>query len=103
MKQTVSNKKGLLSILALHRSDIKNFGVKDLGLFGSFVRNEQKEESDIDFLVDFEPEQYKYRNFINLAYYLEDLLGRRVEVVTRSGLSPYLAPNILKEVENVPL
>ncbi len=103
MKQTVSNKQGLLSLLALHRGDIKNFGVKDLGLFGSFVRNEQKEESDIDFLVDFEPEQYKYRNFINLAYYLEDLLGRRVEVITRSGLSPYLAPHILKELENVPL
>jgi uncharacterized protein len=103
MNQAVSNKEGLLSILALHRSAIKEFGVKQLGLFGSFVRNEQRTESDIDFLVDFEPEQYKYRNFISLAYYLEDLLGRRVEVITRSGLSPYLAPHILKELENVPL
>ncbi len=103
MRQAVSNKEGLLSLIALHRGDIKNFGVKDLGLFGSFARNEQRAESDIDFLVDFEPEQYKYRNFINLAYYLEELFGRRVEVVTRSGLSPYLAPHILKEVENVPL
>ncbi len=103
VQQAISNKEGLLSVLASHRGDIKGFGVQALGLFGSFVRNEQKNESDIDFLVDFEPEQYKYRNFINLAYYLEDLLGRKVEVVTRSGMSPYLAPHILKEVENVPL
>ena len=103
MNPIVSNKEGLLSILASHRGNIKDFGVKQLGLFGSFVRDEQRAESDIDFLVDFEPEQYKYRNFINLAYYLEELLGRKVEVVTRSGLSPYLAPHILKEVENVPL
>lgn len=103
MKPTVSNKEGLSSVLASHRKNIKDFGVKQLGLFGSFARNEQRAESDIDLLVDFEPGQYKYRNFINLAYYLEELLGRKVEVVTRSGLSPYLAPHILKEVENVPL
>jgi len=101
MNKAVSNKEGLLSLLASNRGTIKDYGVKQLGLFGSFVRNEQKMESDIDFLVDFEPDQYKYRNFINLAYYLEELLGRKVEVVTRSGLSPYLAPHILKEVENV--
>src|SRR5271154_2112270 len=103
MNQAISNKEGLLSLLASHRKNIKEFGVKQLGLFGSFARNEQLAESDIDFLVDFEPEQYKYRNFINLVYYLEDLLGRKVEVITRNGLSPYLAPHILKEVENVPL
>jgi predicted nucleotidyltransferase len=103
MNQEISNKEGVLSLLASHRKNIIGFGAKQLGLFGSFVRDEQRAGSDIDFLVDFEPEQYKYRNFINLASYLEELSGRKVEVVTRSGLSPYLAPYILNEVEDVPL
>lgn len=103
MKQVALNKETLLSVLAMHKQNIRDFGVQSLGLFGSFARNEQDETSDIDFLVDFEPDQYKYRNFINLAYYLEELLNRKVEVVTRIGLSPYIGPKILKEVENIPL
>jgi predicted nucleotidyltransferase len=103
MKTRVENKEKLLSIISANRILIRNYGVSTLGVFGSFVRNEQSEQSDVDLLVDFSPEKETYRNFIGLAYYLEELLGRRVEIVTRKGLSPYIGPHILKEVEYVSL
>ena len=99
----VQNKEMLLSIIASNRTNIRNYGVRTLGLFGSFARNEQTDLSDVDLLVDFEADKETYRNFISLAYFMEDLLGRKVEVVTLNGLSPYIGPHILREVQNVPL
>lgn len=103
MQQKVQNKEMLMSLIANNRSRIREYGVRAIGLFGSFARNEQTDLSDIDLLVDFEKDKETYRNFISLAYYMEELLGRKVEVVTRNGLSPYIGPRILKEVQNVPL
>jgi len=54
-------------------------------------------------LVDFLPEHYTFDNFMELAFLLERELGCKVELVTRAALSPYIGPQILKEVENVPL
>lgn len=103
MQTVVRNKEKLLTLITSNRQRIRKYGVRTLGVFGSFVRNEQTEKSDVDILVDFEPDKETYRNFIDLAYYLEELFGRKVGVVTRNGLSPYIGPHILKEVENVPL
>ena len=71
-------------------------------MFGSFVRGEQTDSSDIDILVEFEPARKTFDNFIRMAFLLEQLLGRRVELVTPEALSPYLKPHILREVEYVP-
>ena len=79
------------------------YGVSRLGLFGSFVRNEQDEKSDVDFLVEFENGKKTYKNFIRLAYFLEELVGRRIELLTPESLSPYMRPHILREVEYVQL
>lgn len=103
MQQKVQNKETLLSLISSNRTRISNYGVRTLGLFGSFARNEQTDSSDVDLLVDFETDKETYRNFIGFAYFMEELLGRRVEVVTRNGLSPYIGPHILKEVQDVPL
>ena len=70
-----------------------------VGLFGSFVQGEQTAESDVDLLVQFDPEKKTFDNFIHLSALLEDLLQRRVEVVTTEALSPYIGPHILSEVE----
>lgn len=99
----VLNKESLLALISSNSDAIRRYGVKTLGIFGSFSRNKQNDQSDVDLLVDFEPEKETYRNFISLAYFLEELLGRKVEIVTRNGMSPYIGPKILKEVENVPL
>ena len=96
-------KKIIYAELQKNKAMLEQYGVKQIGLFGSFVRNEGTEESDIDFLVDFEKEKKTFDNFMDLAFFLEDLFQRKVEVVTRQGLSPYIGPRILKTVEDVPL
>lgn len=87
--------------LSEHQTVLHQFGVKGLSLFGSFVRNAASEDSDVDLLVEFEAGQKTFDNFMGLSFFLEDLLGRPVEVVTRESLSPYLASSILSEVEDV--
>jgi hypothetical protein len=100
----VHTKADLLTLLTANKEMIRSFGVKDLGIFGSFLMNKDiRKDSDVDLLVDFYPEQKNYDNFINLTFFLEELTGRRIELVTRQALSPYLGPHILKQVEHVGL
>ncbi|MBP1465750.1 nucleotidyltransferase family protein [Candidatus Chloroploca sp. M-50] len=97
----VTSKQEILTLLAAHEAPIRRYGVTRYGLFGSFVRNEAHAESDIDVLVEFDPAQKTFDNFIQLAWYLEDLFGRPVDLITADSLSPYLGPRILQEVEYV--
>ena len=90
-------------MLQLNRLKIRQFGVSKLSLFGSFLTNNFYANSDIDFLVEFQADMKTYDNFMDLSFFLEDLLGRRVELVTPKSLSPYLGPHILKEAEHVAL
>ncbi len=99
MEPTIQTKKDILAVIAANRARITALGVKRLGLFGSFLRGEQTAESDIDFLVEFEPGQKTFDNFIKLTFLLEGLLQRRVELITTEALSPYIGPHILEEVE----
>lgn len=94
-------KEEILALLLKHRAEIQNYGIKQLGLFGSFARNQQKASSDVDVLVEFEPGKKNYDNFIALATLLEELFGRKVELLTKESLSPHLGPHILKEIEYV--
>jgi hypothetical protein len=94
-------KKDVVSIIRRHQDKIKAFGVKKLGLFGSFVRNEQNIESDIDLLVEFEEGQKTFDNFMQLSFLLEELLKWPVELITVESVSPYLRPYITQEVEYV--
>jgi predicted nucleotidyltransferase len=99
----IQTKQDILTVLSEQPARIKALGVKRLGLFGSFVRGQQKAESDVDLLVEFEPDQKTFDHFMQLALLLEDVLQRRVELVTPEALSPYIGPYILKEVEDVSL
>ena len=85
-----------------HKPNFESFGVNKIGLFGSYVRNEQHPQSDIDILVDFDPEKETFDNLMNLYNYLEELFNsEKIEVVTINGLSPYIGKYILKEVHYV--
>lgn len=95
----VQTKREVLDALTGHSVQLRQLGVKRVGLFGSFVRGEQTAESDVDLLVQFEPDKKSFDNFMSLSELLEDLLQRRVEIVTTEALSPYIGPHILKEVE----
>ena len=79
------------------------YGVKTIGLFGSFVRGDQTPLSDIDILVEFIPDKHTFDNFMEVAFLLEKILGRKVELITPEALSPHIGPHILREVERVPI
>jgi predicted nucleotidyltransferase len=96
-------KESVLMRIREPESDIKTFGVKRLGLFGSFVRNQHGKDSDVDLLVEFEPDLKTFDNFIHLVFFLEEIFDRRVDLVTPEALSPYIGPDIMKEVEYVTL
>ena len=97
----VQTKEHVFTLLQDHQNQIRQFGVKRLGLFGSFVRQQQDAESDVDVLVEFELNHKTFDAFMQLAFFLEDLFERRVELVTPESLSPYIGPHILKEIEYV--
>jgi hypothetical protein len=103
MNTPVKTKVELIEKLLSAQEAIRGYGVKHLGIFGSFVRNEATETSDIDFFIEFYPEKKNFDNFMELAFLLQNLLGRKVEIVTPQSLSKYIGPYILKEVEYVPL
>ena len=103
MHNELKNKEQIFQLIQLNNKKIKSFGVLKIGLFGSFVRNQQNNDSDIDLIVEFEKEKKSYDSFIKLAFFLEELLGRKVDLLTNKSLSPYLGPRILKETEYVPL
>ena len=85
----------------MNREKILSFGVDRLGLFGSFVRNEMNAESDVDFLVEFKKGKKSYDNLFDLHEILSGLTQRKVEVVTKKGLSKYFGHRILEETEYV--
>ena len=82
-------------------SRIRDLGVRRLALFGSVLRNEAGPDSDVDLLVQFEPEQKTARRFFALYDLLEEMFGRRVELLTTESLSPFIGPHILAEAADV--
>ena len=88
-----------MKVLKQYRVRLRDLGIKRIGLFGSFVRGDQRPESDIDLLVEFESGRKTFDTFMELSFFLEDVLKHRVELVTVESLSPYIGPYILKEVE----
>lgn len=103
METTVHTKSELFQRLRAQQVELGRLGVARLGVFGSFVRDEQTTDSDVDLLVEFEPERKTFRDFSALADLLESTLQRRVELVMPESLSPYIGPHILREVEYVEL
>ena len=94
-------KKEIFHFLEYNKNILQSYGVKKMGLFGSYVRNQQNKKSDIDILVEFHTDKKNYTNFINLVYYLEDNLNTKVDLLTVESLSPYIGNRILSEVEYV--
>ncbi len=78
---------------------IKKFGIKRIGLFGSYLRKEQKPTSDIDILVEFEKGKITFDNYMNLKFFLENLFQCKVDVVMKEAIKPDLKPYILRSVE----
>jgi uncharacterized protein len=75
----------------------REYGVKSLGLFGSYLRGEEKSDSDVDLLVDFE-EPIGLLKFVGLELHLTELLGTKVDLVMKTALKPAIGKRILSEV-----
>ena len=96
-----NNRQSVLRALREHKSTLsERFGVTDLALFGSFARDQGTEESDLDILVDFSGPATSKR-FFGVQFYIEDLLGCRVDLVTQKALRPELRPQIEREAMRV--
>ncbi|MFQ6088972.1 MAG: nucleotidyltransferase family protein [Candidatus Methanofastidiosia archaeon] len=78
---------------------IKEYGVKRIGLFGSYLRNEQKTDSDIDVLVEFEKDKKTFDNYMDLKFFLEDLFKCKVDLAVVEAIKPDLKPYILGSVK----
>ena len=91
------NKLKALEIIAQHADEIRSrFGAEALWLFGSVARDEAGEKSDVDILAQFEGAA-TFRRFMGLRFYLEDVLGNRVDLVTRQALRPQMRSAIEQE------
>ena len=98
----MTTKENILNALKSRKLEFSNLGIKNVGLFGSYARNEQVLNSDIDVLVDFNPDDENFDNLMAVYDIIEELfLGEKIEVVTLNGLSPYIGPSILNEVQYV--
>ena len=93
------NRSIIISTLSQHHDLLQEHGIERIGLFGSFVREEQTETSDIDLLVHFSKAKKSLHNLVSLGIELEKLFGRKVELVSSESLSKYIGPHILKEVQ----
>ena len=89
-------KDNLLDILQKHQKDLQEFGVKSLAIFGSVVRDEARADSDVDILVEFS-RPVGLLAFLKLKRYLEEILGKPVDLVTSKGLRPQWRERIIQE------
>ncbi len=94
----MTNVEEIKRTLLQHKAELKKkFKVKTIGVFGSYVRGEQKRGSDVDVLVEFE-EPVGLFEFMRLEFYLSDLLGVKVDLVSKKALKPYIGEYIKMEV-----
>jgi len=95
------NKEQILSLLAGRREDILvRFGVKKLGVFGSAARDDMRSDSDVDILVEFNGRATFDRD-MDTKCYLEELLGRKVDLVTLKAIKPRMKPYIMQDLVHV--
>jgi predicted nucleotidyltransferase len=92
----ISTRDQVITKIKTNRHALKRYGVKSLALFGSTARDKMRKRSDVDVLVQFDKSTWK--NYIGLKFYLEDLLGREVDLVTPKAIKPATKPSIEKDL-----
>jgi len=92
-------KNTILEFLEKNTKQINKYGVKKIGLFGSFVTEKNTYNSDIDVLVDFETGKKTFDNYMDLKFFLEDKLKRKVDLVIEKNIKPELKKEILSTVK----
>ncbi len=100
MKKAVKSVEEVKAILKEHKAEVvQKYRVREIGIFGSFVRGEQKRRSDVDILVEFDRRSIPgLIKLCEMERYLQKLLRKKVDLVTKNGIRPELKKGILKEV-----
>ncbi|MEJ5228280.1 nucleotidyltransferase family protein [Thermodesulfovibrio sp.] len=100
MSKKVKTLKEIRTILETLKPElVKKYKIKEIGVFGSWVRGEQKKNSDIDILVEFEENSgISLFDFIEIEDYLRKKVGIKVDLVEKKALKPHIGENILREV-----
>ena len=93
------NREEIIDLLKVHKKDLKKFGVKSIGIFGSVARDESDEKSDVDIVVEFEKGKGTFRNFGGLINYLEKLFDRSVDILTPVGIESIRNDEIKKSIK----
>jgi uncharacterized protein len=97
----VKNLKEVTEILNKVKPDlISKFKISEIGIFGSYIKNSQNKNSDIDILVDFY-EPVTFFKFLELEEYLENILLLKVDLVSKKALKPYIGKYILQETSYI--
>lgn len=95
----MTTKDNILSILKKHKPELSKFGVSNIGLFGSYLHDRQTSKSDIDLLIDFDPDKENFDNYMAVYDVFENLFkNEKVEIVTKNGLSKHIGPKILSNI-----
>jgi hypothetical protein len=95
----MTTKDQILTKLKANKPEFSKFGISDIGLFGSYLRNQQTADSDIDLLIDFEPGKENFDNLMATYDLFENIfIGEKVEVLTKNGLSKHIGPQILQNI-----
>jgi len=89
----------IMKKLAENMDKIKEYGVKRIGVFGSYVRGKQRIGSDIDLLVEFEQGKKTFDNYMELKFFLEELFKCKVDLVLKEAIKPDLKEYILGSVQ----
>ena len=76
---------------------VEKFGVIEIAIFGSYARGEQMKDSDVDLIVDFKVGWKTFDNYMDLKFYLEELFGKKVDLVIKSAINPRIKPFIIEE------
>ena len=97
---SVTTKEDVFALLRQNGEQLRRLGVGRISVFGSFARGEPSDESDVDILVEFEAGRTSFDNFLALAEFLEELFGRKVDLLTPESLHPRFGHHILSEAEH---
>lgn len=87
----------ILESLRRHRLELERFSVKTIALFGSYAKDAQTDSSDLDFVVEFSAPTYD--NFASLEQFLEQLFGRRIDILTPAGVESIRVPQISEDIK----
>jgi len=91
-------KNGVTKTIQGNIEEIKKYGVKRIGIFGSFAKATQNNKSDVDILVEFEKGEKIFDNYMELKFYLERLLRRKVDLVIKDAVKPRIRQIVLRGV-----